>query len=67
MMVASGRGAPVGHWRYRALEAIRSIDTVVFDKTGTSPPWASCRHRGDRCRRVVSDDVLAPAVAVESD
>ena len=37
MMVASGRGAQLGIFLkgFRALEAIRSIDTVVFDKTGT--------------------------------
>lgn len=37
MMVASGRGAQLGIFLkgYRALEAIRSVDTVVFDKTGT--------------------------------
>jgi P-type Cu+ transporter len=37
MMVASGRGAQSGIFLkgYRALEAIRTIDTVVFDKTGT--------------------------------
>ena len=37
MMVASGRGAQLGIFLkgYRALEAIRTIDTVVFDKTGT--------------------------------
>lgn len=35
MMVASGRGAQLGIFikGYRALETIRSIDTVVFDKT----------------------------------
>ncbi|QUR65857.1 heavy metal translocating P-type ATPase [Mycobacterium spongiae] len=37
MMVASGRGAQLGIFikGYRALETIRSVDTVVFDKTGT--------------------------------
>jgi len=37
MMVASGRGAQLGIFLkgYRALEAIRTVDTVVFDKTGT--------------------------------
>ncbi len=37
MMVASGRGAQLGIFLkgHRALEAIRSMDTVVFDKTGT--------------------------------
>lgn len=37
MMVASGRGAQLGIFLkgHRALEAIRSVDTVVFDKTGT--------------------------------
>lgn len=37
LMVASGRGAQLGIFIKgpRALEATRSIDTVVFDKTGT--------------------------------
>jgi cation-transporting P-type ATPase A/B len=37
MMVASGRGAQLGIFLkgYRALETIRTVDTVVFDKTGT--------------------------------
>ncbi len=37
MMVASGRGAQLGIFLkgHRALEATRSVDTVVFDKTGT--------------------------------
>ncbi|MDN4517441.1 heavy metal translocating P-type ATPase [Mycolicibacterium austroafricanum] len=37
MMVASGRGAQLGIFLkgHQALEAIRTVDTVVFDKTGT--------------------------------
>ncbi|RWA20221.1 carbonate dehydratase [Mycolicibacterium elephantis DSM 44368] len=37
MMVASGRGAQLGIFLkgHQALEAVRSVDTVVFDKTGT--------------------------------
>lgn len=37
MMVASGRGAQLGIFLkgQRALETIRTVDTVVFDKTGT--------------------------------
>ncbi len=37
MLVASGRGAQLGVFLkgHRALEAIRTVDTVVFDKTGT--------------------------------
>jgi heavy metal translocating P-type ATPase len=37
MMVASGRGAQLGIFLkgHRALEATRTVDTVMFDKTGT--------------------------------
>lgn len=37
LMVASGRGAQLGIFikGYHALEATKSVDTVVFDKTGT--------------------------------
>ncbi|WP_286150020.1 heavy metal translocating P-type ATPase [Mycobacterium sp. ACS4331] len=69
MMVASGRGAQLGIFLkgHRALEAIRSVDTVVFDKTGTlttgrpavtgvivAPGWEA-------------DEVLRLAAAAEAD
>ena len=54
MMVASGRGAQLGIFLkgYRALEAIRSVDTVVFDKTGTLTTGHLAVTAVDRCRRV---------------
>ena len=68
MMVASGRGAQLGIFLkgYRALEAIRSIDTVVFDKTGTLTTGhltVTAVAPADGWR---ADEVLALAAAVES-
>ena len=68
VMVASGRGAQLGIFLkgHQALDAVRNIDTVVFDKTGTITTGqltvtdvtvAPGRHR---------DDVLAAAAAVEA-
>ena len=68
MMVASGRGAQLGIFLkgYRALEAIRSVDTVVFDKTGT----LTTGHLAVTAVTVAdgwqSEQVLALAAAVES-
>ena len=68
MMVASGRGAQLGIFLkgYRALEAIRTVDTVVFDKTGTlTTGHLSVTHvtAADGWSR---DEVLAVAAAVEA-
>ena len=68
MMVASGRGAQLGIFLkgYRALEAIRTVDTVVFDKTGTLTTGhlaVTAVATADGWR---SEDVLALAAAVES-
>ena len=68
MMVASGRGAQLGIFLkgYRALEAIRSVDTVVFDKTGT----LTTGHLAVTAVTVAdgwqAEQVLALAAAVES-
>ncbi len=72
MMVASGRGAQLGIFikGYRALETIRSIDTVVFDKTGTLTVGqlrvssATTAGSGTGGRDIA--DVLAFAAAVEA-
>ncbi len=68
MMVASGRGAQLGIFLkgYRALEAIRTVDTVVFDKTGTLTTGhlaVTAATPGDGWR---SEEILALAAAVES-
>ena len=68
MMVASGRGAQLGIFLkgYRALEAIRTVDTVVFDKTGTLTTGhlsVTDVAAADGWRR---DEVLAVAAAVEA-
>ena len=68
MMVASGRGAQLGIFLkgYRALEAIRSIDTVVFDKTGTLTTGHLAVTAVTAADGWRSDEVLALAAAVES-
>ncbi len=68
MMVASGRGAQLGIFLkgYRALEAIRTVDTVVFDKTGTLTTGHLSCHRGDAGRRVGRRRGAGVAAAVES-
>ncbi len=68
MMVASGRGAQLGIFLkgYRALEAIRSVDTVVFDKTGTLTVGHLTTTAAVALRGWDVDEVLALAAAVES-
>ena len=68
MMVASGRGAQLGIFLkgHRALEAIRSIDTVVFDKTGTLTTGQLCVTAVTPAPGWDSAEVLALAAAVEA-
>lgn len=68
MMVASGRGARLGIFLkgYRALEATRAVDTVVFDKTGTITTGRLTVTAVVAARDWESDDVLRIAAAVES-
>ncbi|MBX7433188.1 heavy metal translocating P-type ATPase [Mycobacterium sp. Y57] len=68
MMVASGRGAQLGIFLkgHRALEAIRSVDTVIFDKTGTLTTGAATVTGVFTARGHRREDVLAAAAAVES-
>ena len=68
MMVASGRGAQLGIFLkgYRALEAIRSVDTVVFDKTGTLTTGHLAVTAASVADGWQSEQVLALAAAVES-
>ena len=68
MMVASGRGAELGIFLkgQRALEAIRSIDTVVFDKTGTLTLGRLTVTSVTTVKDWGHDEVLAMAAAVES-
>ena len=68
MMVASGRGAQLGIFLkgYRALEAIRTVDTVVFDKTGTLTTGRLGVTAVTPADGWSADDVLALAGAVES-
>ncbi|CMP30147.1 ATPase P [Mycobacterium tuberculosis] len=72
MMVASGRGAQLGIFikGYRALETIRSIDTVVFDKTGTLTVGqlavSTVTMAGSGTSERDREEVLGLAAAVES-
>lgn len=68
MMVASGRGAQLGIFLkgYRALEAIRSVDTVVFDKTGTLTTGHLSVTNVVPADGWSRDEVLAVAAAVEA-
>jgi len=68
MMVASGRGAQLGIFLkgYRALEAIRSVDTVVFDKTGTLTTGALAVTTVTPVPGWDAAEVLALAAAVET-
>jgi cation-transporting P-type ATPase A/B len=68
MMVASGRGAQLGIFLkgYRALEAIRTVDTVVFDKTGTLTTGHLSVTAVTPADGWAADEVLACAAAVES-
>ncbi len=68
MMVASGRGAQLGIFLkgYRALEAIRTVDTVVFDKTGTLTTGHLSVTDVAAADGWSRDEVLAVAAAVEA-
>jgi len=68
MMVASGRGAQLGIFLkgYRALEAIRTVDTVVFDKTGTLTTGHLTVAAVTPAAGWRTDEVLTLAAAVES-
>jgi Cu+-exporting ATPase len=68
MMVASGRGAQLGIFLkgYRALEAIRTVDTVVFDKTGTLTTGHLAVTAVTPAGGFSGAEVLALAAAVES-
>ncbi|MFZ0835071.1 MAG: heavy metal translocating P-type ATPase, partial [Mycobacterium sp.] len=68
MMVASGRGAQLGIFLkgYRALEAIRSVDTVVFDKTGTLTVGHLTTTAVVAAPGWDADEMLVLAAAVES-
>jgi cation-transporting P-type ATPase A/B len=68
MMVASGRGAQLGIFLkgYRALEAIRTVDTVVFDKTGTLTTGHLSVTAVTPADGWAAAEVLACAAAVES-
>ena len=68
MMVASGRGAQLGIFLkgYRALEAIRTVDTVVFDKTGTLTTGHLAVTAVTAADGISAGEVLALAAAVES-
>ena len=67
MMVASGRGAQLGIFLkgYRALEGIRSVDTVVFDKTGTLTTGHLAVTAVTAADGWQSSEILALAAAVE--
>ena len=67
MMVASGRGAQLGIFLkgYRALEAIKTVDTVVFDKTGTLTTGHLTVTAMATTEGWQAEDVLALAAAVE--
>jgi cation-transporting P-type ATPase A/B len=68
MMVSSGRGAQLGIFLkgYRALEAIRTVDTVVFDKTGTLTTGHLAVTAVTPAEGWQSAEVLVLAAAVES-
>ena len=68
MMVASGRGAQLGIFLkgYRALESIRTVDTVVFDKTGTLTTGHLSVTDVAAADGWSRDEVLAVAAAVEA-
>ncbi|MBS1690919.1 MAG: copper-translocating P-type ATPase [Actinobacteria bacterium] len=68
MMVASGRGAQLGIFLkgHQALEAIRTVDTVVFDKTGTLTAGEAAVTGVVAADGWDAGEVLALAAAVES-
>jgi len=68
LMVASGRGAQLGIFLkgHDALDATKSVDTVVFDKTGTITNGEPTVAAITVAHRYVEGEVLALAAAVES-
>ncbi len=68
LMVASGRGAQLGIFLkgHQALDAVRNIDTVVFDKTGTITTGRLTVTAVTVAPGWQRDDVLAAAAAVEA-
>jgi Cu+-exporting ATPase len=68
LMVASGRGAQLGVFLkgHQALDAIRNIDTVVFDKTGTITTGRLTVTSVTPAPGWQRDVVLAAAAAVEA-
>ncbi|MCV7228475.1 heavy metal translocating P-type ATPase [Mycolicibacterium komossense] len=68
LMVASGRGAQLGIFLkgHQALDAVRNVDTVIFDKTGTITTGQLTMTAVSVAAGWERDDVLAAAAAVES-
>ncbi|CAN5705315.1 heavy metal translocating P-type ATPase [soil metagenome] len=68
LMVASGRGAQLGIFLkgHQALDAVRNIDTVVFDKTGTITTGQLTVTSVTVVPGQQRDEVLAAAAAVEA-
>lgn len=68
MMVASGRGAQLGIFLkgHRALEAVRTVDTVVFDKTGTLTTGQLTVSTVEVATGWDAGEVLALAASVEA-
>jgi Cu+-exporting ATPase len=68
LMVASGRGAQLGIFLkgHQALDAVRNIDTVIFDKTGTITAGQLTMSAVSAAPGWQRDDVLAAAAAVEA-
>ncbi len=68
LMVASGRGAQLGIFLkgHQALDAVRNIDTVVFDKTGTITTGQLTATAVTSAAGWRHDEVLAAAAAVEA-
>ncbi|GAA3229078.1 heavy metal translocating P-type ATPase [Pseudonocardia petroleophila] len=69
LMVASGRGARLGIFvkGYQALEATRSIDTVVLDKTGTVTSGRMSLAELTWTDGFTRDEVLRAAGSLEQD
>ncbi|WP_308284373.1 heavy metal translocating P-type ATPase [Pseudonocardia oceani] len=69
LMVASGRGARLGIFvkGYQALEATRSIDTVVLDKTGTVTSGRMSLAELACADGFTRDEVLRAAGSLEQD
>ena len=68
LMVASGRGAQLGIFLkgHQALDAVRNIDTVVFDKTGTITTGQLSVTVVTAAAGWQRDAVVAAAAAVEA-